>query len=122
MGKSLTETEESSSSTYTIELTQEAFKQLKEIKKNGLPSVKKRLERIFAEIAINPMDSNGFASAEKLKHFPNNEIWSRELSKKDRVVYEVFEDKKTVLVSRLLGHYLDKKIVGRRQYEPYGQP
>ena len=57
MGKSLTETEESSSSTYTIELTQEALKQLKEIKKNGLPSVKKRLERIFAEIAINPMDS-----------------------------------------------------------------
>lgn len=108
MGKSLTETEESSSSTYTIELTQEAFKQLKEIKKNGLPSVKKRLEGIFAEIAINPMDSNGFASAEKLKHFPNNEIWSRELSKKDRVVYEVFEDEKTVLVSRLLGHYFDK--------------
>jgi len=108
MGKSLTETEESSSSTYTIELTQEALKQLKEIKKNGLSSVKKRLERIFAEIAINPMDSNGFASAEKLKHFPNNEIWSRELSKKDRVVYEVFEDEKTVLVSRLLGHYFDK--------------
>lgn len=108
MGKSLTETEESSSSTYTIELTQEALKQLKEIKKNGLLSVKKRLERIFAEIAINPMDSNGFASAEKLKHFPNNEIWSRELSKKDRVVYEVFEDEKTVLVSRLLGHYFDK--------------
>lgn len=54
------------------------------------------------------MDSNGFASAEKLKHFPNNEIWSRELSKKDRVVYEVFEDEKTVLVSRLLGHYFDK--------------
>ena len=108
MGKSLTETDESSSSTYTIELTQEALKQLKEIKKNGLSSVKKRLERIFAEIAINPMDSNGFASAEKLKHFPNNEIWSRELSKKDRVVYEVFEDEKTVLVSRLLGHYFDK--------------
>ena len=108
MGKSLTETDESSSSTYTIELTQEALKQRKEIKKNGRPSVKKRLERIFAEIAINPMDSNGFASAEKLKHFPNNEIWSRELSKKDRVVYEVFEDKKTVLVSRLLGHYFDK--------------
>lgn len=108
MGKSLTETDESSSSTYTIELTQEALKQLKEIKKNGLLSVKKRLERIFAEIAINPMDSNGFASAEKLKHFPNNEIWSRELSKKDRVVYEVFEDEKTVLVSRLLGHYFDK--------------
>ena len=108
MGKSLTETDESSSSIYTIELTQEALKQLKEIKKNGLPSVKKRLERIFAEIAINPMDSNGFASAEKLKHFPNNEIWSRELSKKDRVGYEVFEDEKTVLVSRLLGHYFDK--------------
>ena len=108
MGKSLTETEESSSSTYTIELTQEAFKQLKEIKKNGLPSVKKRLERIFAEIAINPMDSNGFASPERLKHYPDEQVWSRELSKKDRVTYEVFEEEKTIIVFRLLGHYNDK--------------
>lgn len=93
---------------YNIELTEEALEQLKRIKKSASPATKKRLERIFAEIALTPMDSNGFASPERLKHYPNEQVWSRELSKKDRVTYEIFEEEKTILVFRLLGHYNDK--------------
>lgn len=59
---------------YNIELTEEALEQLKKIKKSASPATKKRLERIFAEIALTPMDSNGFASPERLKHYPNNII------------------------------------------------
>ena len=93
---------------YNIELTEEAIEQLKKIKKTATPATKKRLERIFAEISLTPMDSNGFASPERLKHYPNEQVWSRELSKKDRVTYEVFEEAKTIVIFRLLGHYNDK--------------
>lgn len=97
---------------YNIELTEETLEQLKKIKKSASPATKKRLERIFAEIALTPMDSNGFASPERLKHYPNEQVWSRELSKKDRITYEVFEEEKTILVFRLLGHYNDKQFRG----------
>jgi addiction module toxin, txe/yoeB family len=93
---------------YAVELTKKAIDQLKLIKKSGTKATKERLERIFYELAYSPMNINGFASPEKLKNFPNEEVWSRELSKKDRVLYEVFEDIKTIVVSQLLGHYKDK--------------
>ena len=40
---------------YSIELTEEGIEQLKKIKKSAAPATKKRLERIFAEIALTPM-------------------------------------------------------------------
>ena len=59
---------------YNIELTDEAIEQLKKIKKSASAATKKRLERIFAEIASTPMDTNGFASPERLKHYPNEQV------------------------------------------------
>ena len=93
---------------YAVELTKKAIDQLNLIKKSGTKATKERLERIFYELAYSPMNINGFASPERLKHYPNEQVWSRELSKKDRVTYEVFEVEKTILVFRLLGHYNDK--------------
>lgn len=90
--------------TYTIELTKRAIEQLEKIKK----SAKERLERIFAELAYTPMNSSAFASPERLRNYPNEEVWSRELTKKDRVVYQVYESIKTIIVLQLLGHYKDK--------------
>ena len=94
--------------TYTIELTKRAVEQLDKIKKSGTKAVKERLERIFVELAYTPMNINGFALPEKLRNYPNEEVWSRELSKKDRVVYQVYENIKTIIVLQLLGHYNDK--------------
>ena len=82
--------------------------QLDKIKKSGTKAVKERLERIFLELAYTPMNINGFALPEKLRNYPNEEVWSRELSKKDRVVYQVYENIKTIIVLQLLGHYNDK--------------
>ena len=89
--------------TYTIELTKRAVEQLDKIKKSGTKAVKERLE-----LAYTPMNINGFALPEKLRNYPNEEVWSRELSKKDRVVYQVYENIKTIIVLQLLGHYNDK--------------
>ena len=36
------------------------------------------------------------------------QVWSRTLNKKDRIVYEVIEDEKIVIISQFLGHYEDK--------------
>ena len=59
---------------YKLKLKEDVLVHLKKIKKSASPATKKRLERIFAEIALTPMDSNGFASPERLKHYPNNII------------------------------------------------
>ncbi|GHT23851.1 Txe/YoeB family addiction module toxin [Bacteroidia bacterium] len=80
-----------------------ANKHLETIKKSGSPATKKRLERILEDILEHPY--TGFASPEELKYDLSGK-WSRELSKKDRVVYRVDGDDLNVF--SLLGHYYDK--------------
>ena len=63
--------------TYTIELTKRAIEQLEKIKKTATKAAKERLERIFAELAYTPMNSSGFASPERLRNYPNEEVWRR---------------------------------------------
>jgi toxin YoeB len=73
------------------------------IKKSGSPATKKRLERILEDILKHPY--TGFAKPEELKYDLAGK-WSRELSKKDRVVYRV--DGEDLNIFSLLGHYYDK--------------
>jgi toxin YoeB len=47
----------------------------------------------------------GLENPEKLKYNLKG-YWSRELSKKDRIVYEVEDEK--VIIHQYLGHYSDK--------------
>jgi toxin YoeB len=42
-----------------------------------------------------------------LKYF-EGEVWSREINKKDRFVYEIFEDEILVVVVQTKGHYNDE--------------
>jgi toxin YoeB len=88
-----------------IEFTTNAGKDLAKLKKSGLSSTRKRLERILDSILETPYE--GFASPEELKHEYAG-YWSRELSKKDRVVYRVDEQKNIIYIYSLLGHYTDK--------------
>jgi len=44
---------------------------------------------------------------EQLKYF-DGEIWSRAINKKDRLIYEIFEEDTAVVVIQALGHYNDK--------------
>jgi len=86
-----------------IIFTPDALGDLKKIKKSGNNTTKKRLERILISICETPYE--GFASPEPLKNNLTGK-WSRELSKKDRVVYEV--QKNIIYIYSLLGHYSDK--------------
>ena len=73
------------------------------LKRSGHTAVRKRLERILQSIANTP--SEGFAKPEQLKYELAGK-WSRELSKKDRVVYKINDD--CVEILSILGHYYDK--------------
>ena len=89
---------------YGIEISKEAKKELDLIKKSGTPSVKKKLERIIEELQKHPTEGVGI---EQLKG-KGGIGYSRELNKKDRVVYIVLEEEKTVVISQFLNHYNDK--------------
>lgn len=89
---------------YEIEISKEAKKELELIKKSATSSVKKKLERIIEELQKHPTEG---LSVEQLKG-KGGIGYSRELNKKDRVVYVVLEEEKTVVISQFLNHYKDK--------------
>ncbi|OAV71472.1 Toxin YoeB [Bacteroidales bacterium Barb4] len=80
-----------------------AQKDIEAIKKSSSKATKNRFERILKSIMDTPF--GGFADPEPLKYNLAGK-WSRELSKKDRVVYQVNED--DIYVLSILGHYNDK--------------
>ena len=90
---------------FSIQISQEALEDLKLINKSGTPAVKKKIERIIQELQIAP--EKGVGAPEQLKG-KEGQVRSRTLNKKDRIVYEVIEDEKIVIISQFLGHYEDK--------------
>ena len=82
---------------YRIVRTKDAEKDLAKILKSGNKSDIKKVEIFFSEIEEHP---------EQLKYF-NGEVWSRRINKKDRFVYEIYEEDKNVIVVSSLGHYND---------------
>ena len=96
------EKDEEKEKLYEIEISKEAKKELDLIKKSGALSVKKKLERIIEELQKHPTEG-----VEQLKG-KGGIGYSRELNKKDRVVYIVLEEEKTVVISQFLNHYNDK--------------
>lgn len=90
---------------YRLIVTDNARSDIQKIKKSGNKSDLKKVESFLEEIQTNPRSGTGHP--EQLKNF-DGEIWSRKINKKDRFVYEIFEDKILVTVVRALGHYLDK--------------
>lgn len=90
---------------YIVKLSKAAEKDLKQIKKSGQKSDMEKISRFFEEISENPRIGTG--KPEQLKYY-DGEVWSREINKKDRLVYEIFEDEILVVVIQAKGHYNDK--------------
>ncbi len=74
-------------------------------KKSGNQSIIKRIEKILVELSETPF--KGIGNPEALKHQLSG-FWSREITKKDRIVYRVEADIVTVYVVSAMGHYSDK--------------
>ena len=90
---------------YSIEIENEAKKELAAHYKSGDRKTIKRIERIFKELAETPYD--GIGSPEPLKYELSG-YWSRQINKKDRLIYKVKEETITIYIVSAIGHYGDK--------------
>lgn len=90
---------------YSVELDNVAKKELANHYKAGDKKTIKRIERIFLELSETPYE--GIGSPESLKYELSG-YWSRQINKKDRLIYKVNEDIVMVYIVSALGHYDDK--------------
>ncbi len=90
---------------YIIKVSKSAEKDLSMIKRSGQKSDIEKVATIFKEIEENPRA--GIGKPEQLRYY-DGEVWSRRINKKDRLIYEIFEEEVLIIVIQALGHYLDK--------------
>jgi len=90
---------------YSIEISKEAVAHLLKIKKSGKKADISKIEKIFSELEIHP--TIGIGKPEKLKYKSEN-VWSRQINKKDRLIYEIIDHEVVVIIISALGHYSDK--------------
>ncbi|MFA9189613.1 Txe/YoeB family addiction module toxin [Flavobacterium sp. FBOR7N2.3] len=74
-------------------------------KKSGNQANIKKLTKILIELSETPFE--GIGNPEALKHELSG-FWSREINKKDRLIYKVEEEIVTVFIIAAMGHYSDK--------------
>ncbi len=94
--------------------TRTALKDKQKIKSMS-GSSKKRLKNLVDSIIENPRDLEAIGSPELLK-YSEVELWSRELTKKDRIVYaiepgylyDMNDEGEIIVFYQYLGHYTDK--------------
>jgi toxin YoeB len=89
---------------YDITYTQDALTDLKRLQKNE-PKVYQKARRFIEELREHPKSGTGHP--EPLKGKPEGR-GSRELTKKHRLVYRIFDEEVLVLVLSSYGHYDDK--------------
>jgi len=90
---------------YLVILEQEAQKDILSYKKAGNKVAIARINRILQELEIHP--EIGIGRPEKKRHNLFG-YWSREIDKKNRMLYKIEENIITVTVISALGHYDDK--------------
>lgn len=90
---------------YRIEISKEARVDLLKIKKSGKKTDLSKIEKIFLELETHP--TTGIGKPEKLKYKDVN-VWSRQINKKDRLIYEIIDHEVVVIIISALGHYNDK--------------
>ena len=89
---------------YSIDFTTKALEGLAKLEKSE-PKVFAKAVRFIDELKEHP--KTGLGHPEPLKGKPEGQ-WSREITKKHRLVYRIFEEDILVLVLRSYGHYEDK--------------
>jgi len=85
------------------------------IRKSYPKSTQSKLLCLIKDIIENPRNKITIGNPEELKH-TERELWSRELTKKDRIVYgiekgadyDMPEETEIVVFYQYLGHYEDK--------------
>ncbi|MCI9042974.1 MAG: Txe/YoeB family addiction module toxin [Muribaculaceae bacterium] len=90
---------------YQLILSDEAKDHLIEWRKSGQKKTLKKIADLFTELQEHPKTGTG--QIEQLKGELSGK-WSRRITKADRLIYTIEEDKVYVTVISLRGHYGDK--------------
>ena len=90
---------------FRVEIEDLAKSHIQKHLKSGDRASIKKLERILIELSETPFE--GIGKPELLKHQLTG-FWSREINKKDRIIYKVNQDVVSVFVISAMGHYSDK--------------
>jgi toxin YoeB len=90
--------------TYAIEYSEDALESLRKYKKSN-PAAYKKICKFIGEIHEHPREGTGHP-----KPLTNGDdvTYSRHINKKDRLIYDVYDDKVSVLVISAETHYSDK--------------
>jgi len=89
---------------YIIDISDHADKIIRKWKKSN-PQLFKKYQRIYHELADHPR--TGIGHPEPLRG-SNDITYSRRISAHDRIIYDIYDEKITVLVIDVEGHYDDK--------------
>lgn len=89
---------------YEIEYREQALLDIAKLKRDE-PAAYKKVESFIQELKEHPKTGTGHP--EPLKGKPEGR-WSRQITKKHRLVYRIYETEVVVLVIAAYGHYDDK--------------
>lgn len=89
---------------YEVIYSEEALSSIAKYKKSSISSYKK-VVKLIKELHEHPKTGTGHPEA--LKGLGGN-VYSREINKKDRLVYEIYEEQIQVFIVSAEGHYTDK--------------
>ena len=91
--------------TYELILSDEAEAHMEVWRKSGQKKNLKKITDLFEELRLHPKTGTGHV--EQLKGNYSG-YWSREISKGDRMIYTIEDDRVIVYVVSIKGHYGDK--------------
>ena len=90
---------------YALKYSDAAKEDMRKLRKSGDKQAVKKLDKLLVELENHPTFGTGHP--EQLRHRRGN-IWSRHITEKHRLVYEIFDDFIMVEVQQTYGHYDDK--------------
>jgi len=83
----------------------EALNDLKYWKNSGNKGAQSKIQTLLKEISKTPYTGSGQPEALK---YDLTGYWSRRINQEHRIIYKVYEDRETVEIHSLRGHYFDK--------------
>lgn len=90
--------------TYTVLLLDQFKQDVRYFKKSGMGQAINKINTFLEELQVHPKTGTGHP--EQLKGHPNR--WSRRITDKHRLIYEIQDEQVVVLVVSAYGHYGDK--------------
>ena len=90
---------------YELKFTEKADEDMLRLQKSGELKAFNKLNALLKELVVHPKAGTGHP--EQLKRYSGIR-WSRHITDKHRLVYDIFEEVVTVEIVQTYGHYDDK--------------